>query len=117
MKSAVLNVSIDTNTPEGERLRDMILSNDFKDGWLVVSWIDRTKYNPVELLKQSEEARRMAVDEAIRLNGECMKMNEWIKNVIDKFEYYEIGTPEEVSLLIFCRFAVELNKLINEAPI
>lgn len=41
----------------------------------------------------------------------------WIEKIIDKFEYYEIGTPEEVSLLRFCRFAVELKKLIDEAPI
>ena len=103
MKSAVLNVSIDTEKPEGERLRDMILSNEFKDGWLVVSWIDRTKYNPVELLKQSEESRMKAVEEAIRLNDECEKMSAWI----EKAKY----------LMAQCEPPKQFSDLIDEAPI
>ena len=79
MKSAVLNVSIDTDTTEGEKLRDLILGGDNKNGWLCVAWIDRTKYNPVQLLKESEEARIKAVEEAIRLNGEGMRMQAWIE--------------------------------------
>ena len=112
MKSAVLNVTIDTNTPEGEKLRDLILSNDFKDGWLVVSWIDRTKYNPVELLKQSEEARMKAVEEAIRLNGECMKMAAWIEKARDLMVYNELHDPN------YNRDEAEkFAKLIDEAPV
>jgi hypothetical protein len=112
MKSAVLNVSIDTETPEGERIRDLILGGDNKNGWLCVAWIDRTKYNPVELLKQSEEARMKAVEEAIRLNGEVDKMAAWIEKAVDLMVYNELHDPnynrDDPS-----KFA----KIIDEAPI
>ena len=91
MKSAVLNVSIDTDTAEGEKLRDLILGGENKNGWLCVAWIDRQKYNPVELLKQSEEARMKAVEEAIRLNGEAMMMAAWIKQALSLLDFHDLA--------------------------
>ena len=113
MKSAVLNVSIDTETPEGERLRDLILGGDNKNGWICVAWIDRTKYNPVDLLKQSEEARMKAVEEAIRLNGECMKMRDWIETARDLMVYYGLHDK----CMYRAEVAEKFEKLINEALI
>jgi hypothetical protein len=106
MKSAVLNVSIDTDTPEGERLRDLILGGENKNGWLCVAWIDRQKYNPVELLKQSEESRMKAVEEAIRLNGECMMMSIWIKTMKNLLVCYAVSDTSRV-----------FQEMIDEAPI
>lgn len=112
MKSAVLNVSIDTNTPEGERLRDIILSDKYDKGWLVVSWIDRTKYNPVELLKESEEARMIAVIESVILHENYNKCLGWINNAIDLMVYNELHDPN------YNRDEAEkFAKLIDEAPI
>ena len=117
MKSAVLNFSIDTETVEGEKLRDLILGGDNKNGWLCVAWVDRTKYNPVELLRQSEEAHRMAVEEAIKYKCEADKMAAWIEKAKDKFIYYGLDNQDEVCLADFCKFASEFSKLIDEAPI
>lgn len=112
MKSAVLNVSIDTDTPNGELLKNLILSNDYDGAWLVVSWIDRTKYNPVELLKQSEEARTIAVLEAIRLQENYNKCLEWIEKARDLMVYHELHDPN------YNRDEAEkFAKLIDEAPI
>lgn len=114
MKSAVLNVSIDTETTEGENLRDLILGGDNKNGWICVAWIDRTKYNPVDLLKQSEEARMKAVEEAIRLNGEVMKMAAWIEQAAKLMVYCHLY---EKNNCITIEEAKEFSRLIDEAPI
>ena len=116
MKSAVLNVSIDTDTTEGEKLRDAILGGDNKNGWLVVSWIDRTKYNPVELLKESEEARIKAVEEAIRLNGEGEKMAAWIREMIALVVHHGLHNGDFYHE-ITKNGAKIFKKLLDEAPL
>ncbi len=91
MKSEVLNVSIDTETPNGELLKNLLLSNDYGGAWMCASWVDRTKYNPVELLKQSEESRMKAVEEAIRLNGEVEKMAAWIEKALELLDFHDLA--------------------------
>lgn len=110
MSDSVLNVTINTATKNGELLKNLILSTDYDGAWMCASWVDRLKYNQAELLRECE-------DKIEKMRERIEKLEAWIEKVIDKFEYYEIGTPEEVSLLRFCRFAVELKKLIDEAPI
>ena len=114
MKSAVLNVSIDTNTQEGEKLRDLILGGDNKNGWLCVAWVDRTKYNPVQRLKESEDAKRIAVIEAIRLNDGAIKMMAWIEKARDLMVYCHLYEKNNCTTL---EEAKEFSKLIDEAPI
>jgi hypothetical protein len=111
MKSSVLNVSIDTETPEGEKLRDLILSNDFSNGWMCVSWVDRAKYNQPKLLRESEEARMKAVEEAVRLNGECEKMYAWIEEAKDMILSNNLHQTD------FYREGTQFKRLIDEAPV
>jgi hypothetical protein len=86
MKSAVLNVSIDTATPQGEKLRDLILSTEYFNAWMCVSWVDRSKYNQPELLRESEDARMKAVEQAVELNKISLEDKKEIEELILKLE-------------------------------
>ena len=101
MKSPLLNVTIDPDTREGARLRDMILSTEFDKGWLCCTWVERTKFNHMELLKQSEA-------EKLDLQNKLSKAWAWIEKAIDLMVCNNLHDPEDS-----CGFA----KLIDEAPI
>lgn len=114
MKSAVLNVSIDTETQEGEKLRDLILGGDNKNGWLCVAWVERKKYNQAELLRESEAALMDCVVEEINLKEKISKMAAWVEHAAKLMVYCHLY---EKNNCITIEEAKEFSKLIDEAPI